>query len=199
MLRIYVLTGENHNVLTKPPEYWPSSTVIVRGRDWYGARVRAYQHAKKEGVRRMGVQCGHVMLYHRAHWNGLGEQTKVCPVNEHQPKALWLNMLRESWRRRHVYVPPLGMCHPWKNQPRGPQFNVPVIPLVAMYDMAALEQIEDHLDGPWGQHLCAAGYDSILTRDFFYKPVGLATVLDEAGTATTWARAWDNAVRSVLT
>lgn len=197
-LHVYVLTPEKHQIVETYHTLWGASRVVVRNQhDWYDARARCIQHAITNEFDKIVVVAGTVELYHRPHWNGLGEESVAARMSDNGQHGMWLYLNRLLNRYSHVYVPPLSACLSWKAMRTRPwpYINNPVIPMVAGYRVDALTQMTDHTL-PIGQRMCGMGYDSLTVNDYFFHNHG-PTHYDEAGTVTSWSKSYERAISRI--
>lgn len=172
---------------------WGGSRVKVRNSgDWYAARARAFEHAIQTGHASVAIMVGTVFLVHKPHWNGLGKRAPGAHCSRSQQHGLWMYLQRLTVRYGHAYVPPVA----WAAQRQLNHFCNPTIPMVAAYQVRALQSLKN-LDMPLGKLLCGQGYDSFTVSDYFYDNLG-DTVLDEPGSATTWKATYERAVDGLL-
>lgn len=195
---LYVLTKPEHNVVEQYHTIWGGSRVPVPDGDWYAARARCFHHAQEAGHEKIIMVVGTVKLFHRAYWSGKGECTHPVRADEYTQHGLWLYLDRLLQRYGHVYVPPLSSCWAWQVRAKK-QWNYwcsPTIPMVAAYQVDAVAELHDRTI-PWGDQLCAAGYDSFTIDDYFFHNLG-DTVYDERGSATTWRIAYERAINRFI-
>jgi len=185
-MHIYVLVKEGEKILEKYDTAPFRASKLRFDGDWYKARGDCIRHAIEHGYSTILIIVGSVELHHR--------QLRCDPQRMHTrwQGGLWHYLDRLLCRYGHVYVPPLA----WAKQKKHEYFLHPTIPLVAGYQVRALQTL-DNVDGPLGALLCSNGYDSFTVYDYLHFKPG-APVLDEVGSATTWRKSYERAIARVL-
>lgn len=185
MMHLYVLVPEGGDIVDKIEPAWGASKLRYSG-DPYVARGDCIRHAIEHGHKRICVMSSSVMLMHMR--CGDAKPARMAT----RTHGLWTYLDRLLDRYGHVYVPPVA----WAKQKNHEYILNPTIPMVAAYKVSALESL-DNYDMPFGQLLCANGYDSFTLKDYFYYNTG-PTVLDEPGSAFTWRKAYERAINRFL-
>lgn len=185
-MHIYVLVEDEGNLVEKISPVWGASKLKFTG-DWYRARADCFQHAMEHSHTGICIVSHAVELYRRPHG---GVPQRMTSREQH---GLWLYLDRLLRRYGHAYVPPLA----WARNKQHDYFNSPTIPLVAAYQVRALQDIKCKHEWSVGWRLCAAGYDSFTLNDYFHNNLGSAG-LDEFGTARQWRNDYERAIAGLI-
>ena len=185
MMHLYVMVPRGAVVVEKLVPAWGATKLTYDG-DPYVARGDCIRHAIEHGHAKICVVQSSVTLMQM--FCGEPKPTRMSP----RTHGLWTYLDRLLDRYGHVYVPPVQ----WAKQKHHEYILSPTIPMVAAYTVSSLESL-DNVDMPFGQMLCANGYDSFTLRDYFYYNTG-PTTLDEPGSAFTWRKAYERYINRIL-
>ena len=182
------------HVLDNP--YGSSHCITVKGGDWYEARLRAFDHAATTGARHCLIVVGHCVPQQVGSGSGersLATLTAYTPSNHTDHGLLvYLRRLLGQYAGA-VQVPPVGVL---PQLPRGWAEQVPVIPMVSAYSVAAVKSID--ASGPTlGYNLVSTGYRVLTLGDYGFTQHG-PVVLDEWGTAKKWKQSYEQCLKSFL-
>lgn len=176
-----------------------SHVVRVRGdADWYAARARALEHAAMSGAGRCLVVVGHArptQVLRTAPRDRRSLATTQPIVPSHLTDHALLTYLDRLLRQYAgaVLVPPYGAT---RHLPGGWAEQIPSVAMVAGYSIPAAMTC-DYEDRALEYSMVVKGYRVLTLSDYGFDQFG-DTVLDTTGTATSWKKAYENALRPFL-